>query len=543
MGFSSIAVQQREKEAEALRSFLAFSLIGSLALHLGVLTLGIGNLLHRTAELEEPLEVMIVEPPTLEAVKPQEETQQETQSSGGSAASAGSSGGKSGSEGGIAVVRSSSGGGSGTQSAPSSPPKAAVRALPKPTPSIAQTPETTSTPKPTQTSPPEVTAAPKPVITPSPQQSVSPQPAPTLQTAPVAVNRSPQNLKPAAPAQPQQQDNEKLRDFVTGIRNSRASQGSAPNSLSEADNPSRMGDTLGGLRPGTQSATGGSGNRTGSGGSSTGNSSSRGSGTGTGNGSGQGTGTGTGNSPGSGSQVAAGPRSVRQGTPRGEGSGNGDPTGSGSGRLACRNCSKPKYPERARRQGQEGTAKISVDVDAKGNVTNVRLTGSSGHTALDEAALREARRWKFDAPNGARQGLSAKVDFALEESERARRASERRRRREASRKKRSSETQNATKKPAAQTTAERSTSTRRAVRTKKQPSQLRPAQPASTPSPRREATAPKRRRVRISSPNRAEQATPSSPSKLRQSLRRSRQESQQPASLPKPANSAPNGHE
>jgi len=50
----------------------------------------------------------------------------------------------------------------------------------------------------------------------------------------------------------------------------------------------------------------------------------------------------------------------------------------------------------ARRRGQEGTAKISVDVDDKGNVTNVRLARSSGHSALDEAAIREARRWKFD---------------------------------------------------------------------------------------------------------------------------------------------------
>jgi len=62
--------------------------------------------------------------------------------------------------------------------------------------------------------------------------------------------------------------------------------------------------------------------------------------------------------------------------------------------VFCRNCTKPKYPERGSTARQEGTA-ISVDVDDKA-VTNVRLARSSGHSALDEAAIREARRWKFD---------------------------------------------------------------------------------------------------------------------------------------------------
>ena len=44
MGFSKSAVEQREKAAEALKSFLTFSLIGSLALHIGVLSSIKGNL-------------------------------------------------------------------------------------------------------------------------------------------------------------------------------------------------------------------------------------------------------------------------------------------------------------------------------------------------------------------------------------------------------------------------------------------------------------------------------------------------------------------
>ncbi len=74
MSFSSIAVAQREKEAEALRSFLTFSLVGSLILHVAVLASGITNLLTRVPELEEePIELTLVEPTDLETPKPPEE--------------------------------------------------------------------------------------------------------------------------------------------------------------------------------------------------------------------------------------------------------------------------------------------------------------------------------------------------------------------------------------------------------------------------------------------------------------------------------------
>lgn len=394
MSFSSIAVQQREKEAQSLRSFLAWSLIGSLGLHLGVLTLGLSNLWHRSPELEEePLEIVIVDPPpTPEAVKPQEpqETLPERQTEGGSSRIGSQSNPKAN----IEVVRPKA------APAPSSPPKAATRPVPQPAPSVAPSPP-----------PPAVTAEKQPApITPDRTQKLvedlkrepAPQqkPAPIPQPAPVAVDRPPQKPQPAAPpAQTQPQENANLRNTLGEIRNTTESQATAPQSAA------------------------GSGNRTGT--ATTGNGTSS---------SGQGSGRSTGQAAGSGSSVATGPGAARQGTPQGEGSGSGDPTGSGSGRLSCRNCSKPKYPEQARKRGVEGSAKIKVDVDDKGNVTNVRVAESSGNRDLDEAAVRAARRWKFDTPNGARQGVSAKVDFELENSERSRRNRERRRKTEAARK-------------------------------------------------------------------------------------------------------------
>ncbi|MDP5339714.1 MAG: energy transducer TonB, partial [Nodularia sp. (in: cyanobacteria)] len=47
MSFSGITVKHRSQEVEALKTFLIYSLIGSLTLHIGVLASGIGSLLVR----------------------------------------------------------------------------------------------------------------------------------------------------------------------------------------------------------------------------------------------------------------------------------------------------------------------------------------------------------------------------------------------------------------------------------------------------------------------------------------------------------------
>jgi TonB family protein len=588
MSFSSITAEQREREEDALRSFLAFSLIGSLALHTAVLALG--NFWSRTSEkfAEEPIEVLVVDPPNLQVPEPKEETQ----SASGSKAGASGVLTGSGSAGGSVASGGSEtrGGGSNegsstpiTRSTQSSQPITNARALTKPAPVIAEkqpTPITTApiqklvenlkTPaqqqKPAQTQPPEVAAEPKPIIKSSPIPAASPEPASTSQL-PVAVNQPPQKVTPSVPNSPslqnQEQGTEKLRNLLTGVRNPRENQGIAANSTASSDKPSGAGTRQGNVVVGSGN---GIGSRFGTG---TGNGLGSGSGTGTGSGNGLGSGSGTGAQSGNTEASATG---SRRSTP-GNGNGNGDSTGSGSGRLACRNCSKPKYPEKARRRGQEGRAEISVDVDDKGKVTNVRLARSSGHSELDEAAIREARRWKFDAPRGGRQGITAKVDFAIEGSERSRQVRERRRQREAVRRNRQSGTENATRKPAADTTAERSTPNRRIRTTSRpsvaQPSAARSSNSTSSVSPRRtQEAAPRRRRVESSSSGRSQQATPRTQNRLRQSLRRQRVEtatprrSQQAAprtqtklrqslrlyqqrsqSAPKPANSAPNGGE
>ncbi|MEH2338257.1 TonB family protein [Nostoc sp.] len=78
MSFSGITVEQRSKEVEALKSFLTYSLIGSLALHIGVLSSGIGNYLTRVPTNEDdPIEVAIIDTPTPEPEKPLEKIPEE----------------------------------------------------------------------------------------------------------------------------------------------------------------------------------------------------------------------------------------------------------------------------------------------------------------------------------------------------------------------------------------------------------------------------------------------------------------------------------
>lgn len=400
---SSIAVQQREKEVQSLKSFLAFSLLGSLGLHIGLLASGIGNFLSRTPDLEdEPMEVVVVDPPKVEEIKLQPQPQQkQPQLSNAPVGTGGSSrlGGYSGSSGGGGtVVR--------TPSAPITPrisqpapriaPSRVVVAQERKNWGVASPPPIFSKTQP---------APPAPKVTQATQKVENfKQPAPTIAATPKPVQTAP----PTVP-------NQQLRNTLGNLRTVRESQ--APTSPVPSTQPRGTGNNgTGNLAALSRTGTGtGTVSGTGTG--------SSGTGTGSGNGYGRGSGTGTGTSNGS-----------NQGTPQGRGSGTGDREGTGSGRLACRECGKPKYPEKARRTGVEGSTKVKLEVDDKGNVTDVKVAQSSGNDDLDKEAVRAARRWKLKNPKGGTQGVVAKVDFALEGSQRARRAEERRKRRQARRK-------------------------------------------------------------------------------------------------------------
>ena len=57
----------------------------------------------------------------------------------------------------------------------------------------------------------------------------------------------------------------------------------------------------------------------------------------------------------------------------------------------------PEYPRLARRRGYEGTVLLEVLVDEAGRVKELKLAESSGHAALDRAAEKSVKRWRFTA--------------------------------------------------------------------------------------------------------------------------------------------------
>ena len=73
------------------------------------------------------------------------------------------------------------------------------------------------------------------------------------------------------------------------------------------------------------------------------------------------------------------------------------------------------YPSRALRAGDEGTVRLTVRVGSNGRVESCSVTGSSGSSALDDAACRGMERYaRFNpALNDAGQPISASYSTAI----------------------------------------------------------------------------------------------------------------------------------
>ncbi len=64
-------------------------------------------------------------------------------------------------------------------------------------------------------------------------------------------------------------------------------------------------------------------------------------------------------------------------------------------------CAAPQYPEDAEDMGQTGTSVVQFLIGADGAVVQSRVAGSSGHAALDQAALQALGQCKFKPAIGA----------------------------------------------------------------------------------------------------------------------------------------------
>ena len=62
--------------------------------------------------------------------------------------------------------------------------------------------------------------------------------------------------------------------------------------------------------------------------------------------------------------------------------------------LADRN-QPPEYPSLARQLGQQGTVRIRVHLDDRGDVLAAEIAEPCAHAELNRTALRAVRRWKF----------------------------------------------------------------------------------------------------------------------------------------------------
>lgn len=77
--------------------------------------------------------------------------------------------------------------------------------------------------------------------------------------------------------------------------------------------------------------------------------------------------------------------------------GHGGTTVSGSifAQVGYAHNPKPLYPERARREGWEGTVLLRVLVDQEGKSKWIEMSRSSGFGSLDAAAVETVKRWRF----------------------------------------------------------------------------------------------------------------------------------------------------
>jgi len=369
MGLSTFIIQQREKEAEALKTFLCYSLMASVALHIGVLALSINRFFLRVPEVrEEPIEVTILETVPQKVVEPLVKTKLLPKIN--SDAGGGNQGG------GISIPTKTDVSIIKSSVAPvtkQNPPKTSNNFITKQS-QILTSPEPRTAPKPVKINPTENTSS-----------------EPTIRTNPVKTNpieKLDENSNNLASTPPQA--NTKTAD----IPHNSTTSTQLPQNINSLNN---LGDRLG-------------------------NNLDKGTGVGKGSGNGVSTGVGKGSGNGVGNEI--GNKQKPENTPVATATKPPKENGSTLNRADCIQC-KIKYPDSARRRGAEGNPEVSINTDLNGNVTQVRLIRSSGDRELDEAAQKAAQEWKLTPTEGGREGVKASVNFAIKGTQRHRQLQER----------------------------------------------------------------------------------------------------------------------
>jgi protein TonB len=74
---------------------------------------------------------------------------------------------------------------------------------------------------------------------------------------------------------------------------------------------------------------------------------------------------------------------------------------------------RPEYPPTSRRLGEEGTVILLLLVTEDGHVADAKLDKTSGFVRLDEAALRESKRWRAIPAKEGDKPVAAWGRFAI----------------------------------------------------------------------------------------------------------------------------------
>ena len=410
MSLSGITIEQREKEAEALKTFLIFSFIGSLALHTGLLALAINKFFFKVPEVtNEPIEVTILETLPQKIIQPPVEIKS------------------------LAKINSGGGNEGGEVSIPTKTTISKIKSSVAPVSTQPQ-PKTTN----------NLISKQSPILTP-PKSAIIPNslknnsienttPEPTIATIPTEtkpIQKLDETSNTLASTEPQAETKPTEIPLLKSEIQPNISSNNIPSNstnFTPVSQNRKIFSNLGNQRwrdiLGKDSGNGVGSNSDNSVGSNSGNGVGNNSGNGIGNSSGNGignsSGNGVGNNSGNGVENTAKPENKPVATapkPPIENS-------SKLNRADCLQC-QIKYPERARRRGAEGNPEVAIDTDNKGNVTRVRLIRSSGDSELDEAAQKAAQEWKLTPTEAGREGVRASVNFAIKGSQRHRKLQER----------------------------------------------------------------------------------------------------------------------
>jgi protein TonB len=73
----------------------------------------------------------------------------------------------------------------------------------------------------------------------------------------------------------------------------------------------------------------------------------------------------------------------------------------------------PAYPLLARKRAWQGIVLLEVRVNSGGDVDSLRVKQASGHTILDQAALRAVRDWRFRPASAAGLPIAATVEVPV----------------------------------------------------------------------------------------------------------------------------------